>query len=74
MKEIVALCMFMIVGGEFELKEHLYVPDGMGKCLQMKRESERNTNPERIKFMCGNVMAQMSEDGKHILAIAKKDD
>ncbi len=62
-----------MINGDFELKEHLYVEPGMGKCLEMKREAERNVNPERIKFMCGNVMAQMSEDGKHILAISKKD-
>lgn len=73
MKEVVALCMFMIVNGDFELKEHLYVSKGMGKCLEMKRQAERNVNPERVKFMCGNVIAHMSEDGKHILAISKKD-
>ena len=65
--------MFMMVNGVLELKEHLYVEDGMSKCLKMKRESERQANPERVKYMCGKVMAQLSEDGKHIIAIAKKD-
>lgn len=72
MKEVVALCMFMVVNNQMELKEHLYVPEGFGKCLEMKRISERNVNPTRISFMCGKVMATMSENGKHIIAIAKK--
>ena len=67
MIEVVALCMFL----SGDLKEHLYVPDGFSKCLEMKRIAERDYKPN-VRYMCGNVMAQMSKDGKHILAISKK--
>jgi hypothetical protein len=39
----------------------------------MKRKSERSANPERVRYSCAKVMAKMSDDGKHIIAIAKKD-
>jgi len=69
MIEVVALLMFL----EGDLKEHYYVPKGFSKCLEMKRKSERSANPERVRYSCAKVMAKMSEDGKHIIAIAKKD-
>ena len=42
MKEVVALCMFMIVNGEFELKEHLYTKN-KSKCLEMKQIAEETS-------------------------------
>jgi DNA-binding transcriptional regulator GbsR (MarR family) len=69
MIEVVALLMFL----KGDLKEHYYVPKGFSKCLEMKRKSERTANPERVRYSCAKVMAKMSEDGKHIIAIAKKD-
>jgi hypothetical protein len=71
-KTVVALMMFMVVNGEFELKEHYYVAEGMATCLKMKREGERNSNPQKVKYMCGNVNAEMSKDGKHIVSIRSK--
>jgi len=28
-------------------------------CLQLKREAERNTNPDRIRWSCKEVMAEL---------------
>ena len=73
MIKVIALCMFTLTStGSQELMEHLYVPEGIGKCLEMKRIAERNLNTETKMMMCGEVMAQMSDDGKHIVSIRKK--
>ena len=51
----VALCMFL----EGELVEHTY-KSSMADCLRAKREAERNIQPERVQFKCGqNVKAEV---------------
>ena len=45
----VALCMFF----EGELVEHTY-KESMADCLKAKRHAERNIQPERVQFKCGN--------------------
>ena len=72
-KIVVALCMFTTQSGDVPM-EHLYVKDGYGKCLQLKREAERNTNPERIRWVCGEVEAMIEVDSmgnQHINKIIK---
>jgi len=60
-KIVIALCMFTASSGEYP-EEHLYVEEGYGKCLEMKRKAERNVNPERIRFVCGEVEALIETD------------
>ena len=35
------------------------ITDSIGNCLQLKREAERNTNPDRIRWSCKEVMAEL---------------
>lgn len=47
------------------------ITDSIGNCLKLKREAERNTNPDRIRWSCQEVMAELEIDSTGKLHINK---
>ena len=70
-KEIIALCMF--VNGS--LDGHMLVEgNNISKCLEIKRQAERNLSDSRenvIRYACGFVTAELKEDAEGNLKIYK---
>jgi len=61
---VIALLMFTQQSGD---KPY----DSIGNCLKLKREAERNTNPDRIRWSCQEVMAELEIDSTGKLHINK---
>lgn len=47
------------------------ITDSIGNCLKLKREAERNTNPDRIRWSCQEVKAELEIDSTGKLHINK---
>ena len=70
MVEIVfALLMFTQQSGDKPYE--FMITDSIGNCLKLKREAERNTNPDRIRWSCQEVMAELEIDSTGKLHINK---
>ncbi|ANS04585.1 hypothetical protein [uncultured Mediterranean phage] len=69
--KVIALCMF--VNGS--LDGHMLVEgNNISKCLEIKREAERNlaeNRSNRIRYQCGFVTAELKEDAEGNLKIYK---
>ena len=57
---VIALLMFTAQSGDKPYE--FMITDSIGKCLKLKREAERNTNPDRIRLSCQEVFAQLEID------------
>ena len=49
----------MFTPADLENPMEFMITDGLSKCLKLKREAERNTNPDRIKWICKQVKAEI---------------
>ena len=47
------------------------ITDSIGNCFKLKREAERNTNPDRIRWSCQEVKAELEIDSTGKLHINK---
>ena len=70
---IVAVVFSLLMFTPADLVNHMefMITDGVSKCLIFKREAERNTNPDRIKWICKQVKAEIEIDSTGKLHINK---
>ena len=66
---VIALLMFTTRSGDKPYE--FMITDSIGNCLKLKREAERNTNPDRIRWSCQEVMAELEIDSTGKLHINK---
>ena len=67
---VIALLMFTAQSGDKPYE--FMITDSIGNCLKLKREAERNTNPDIIRWSCQEVLAQLEIDSSgrlHIIQI-----
>ena len=75
MKVAIVFALLMFTPAYLENPMEFMITDGLSKCLKLKREAVRNTNPDRIKWVCKEVKAEIEIDslGKlHINKIIKE--
>ena len=65
------ICIINVYTSRFREPYGIYDTDGLSKCLKLKREAERNTNPDRIKWICKQVKAEIDIDSTGKLHINK---
>ena len=68
--EVIALCMWLYNAdtGKMDLVEHTY-QESIGQCLKAKRIAQRTIKPDRVKFACGKVKAEIEtveEEGQTV--------
>ena len=70
---VIALLMFTAQSGDKPYE--FMITDSIGNCLKLKREAERNTNQDRIRWSCQEVLAQLEIDSSgrlHIIQIVEE--
>jgi len=70
---VIALLMFTAQSGDKPYE--FMITDSIGNCLKLKREAERNTNSDRIRWSCQEVLAQLEIDSSgrlHIIQIVEE--
>ena len=71
MKVAVLFALLIFTQAHLENPMEFMITDGLSKCLKLKREAERNTNPDRIKWICKQVKAEIEIDSTGKLHINK---
>ena len=75
MKTALVLALLMFTAKSGDKPYEFMITDSIGNCLKLKREAERNTNPDRIRWSCQEVLAQLEIDSSgrlHIIQIVEE--
>tara|TARA_B100001093_G_C26160276_1_gene731272 strand:+ start:320 stop:544 length:225 start_codon:yes stop_codon:yes gene_type:complete len=59
MKTALVIALLMFTANSGDKPYEFMITDSIGNCLELKREAERNTNSERIRWSCREVKAEL---------------